>query len=360
MQKNFGNKAIISFFVFFIISLLSVVSFNYYIDPFGSYGTNHICLSKKCLSEFNLNIFLAKEAKAKNILLGSSLSHRSNLKDYSQAAGMNVLNLAGSFNTAAEQKKLIEIAAKETKLESVYWELYTNFIRGPEFIKTEIPYYLFDKSPLNDFKYLASIDTIKASFTTLTQPSIYDLPLIGLQEFNTCFDCQYGKKHVLNKLPYILLARQNYIDFNNLTAKSISQSLNKDILASIDAHPQTNFTFFFPPVSIYDIIDYNNRMVKNNNFSIIEVKRLIAKKLLIKKNVKIVDFQLMENFITDLNNYSDLLHFKPQTNNYIAKNLNNPNYQLNLPNLEQRLATLNALMIKYNSQYDKFLKKINK
>ena len=92
-------------------------------------------------------------------------------------------------------------------------------------------------------------------------------------------------------------------------------NLERNILSYVRQHPETEFTFFFPP---YSILYWYNVERENHLEATMAQYEQIGETLLKEDNVRVFYFQDMEDVVTDLANYSDYEHYSPAINSYMA------------------------------------------
>ena len=94
------------------------------------------------------------------------------------------------------------------------------------------------------------------------------------------------------------------------------KNLEENILPFIEYNKDTEFIIFFPP---YSILYWNNVLTENQLRAVMNQYRFAARTLLAYDNVRLFYFQNMEDVVTDLNNYADYTHYKPQINRYMTE-----------------------------------------
>jgi hypothetical protein len=92
-------------------------------------------------------------------------------------------------------------------------------------------------------------------------------------------------------------------------------NLDINILPFVRENPDTQFYFFFPP---YSILYWHNVMRENTFEATMAQYQYVAERLLEYDNVHLFYFQNMPE-VTDLNNYADYSHYKPDINRYMVE-----------------------------------------
>lgn len=136
----------------------------------------------------------------------------------------------------------------------------------------------------------------------------------------------YGREAVLAKIT---------IESNTVPQHAISDpaqlsaptrlNLEHNILPYINAHPETEFLFFFPPYSVAQwYVCYRNGVLNYH----LEQKEAVIGQLLTYENVKIYDFQGRTDWVTNLDHYIDPAHYGPWINEEIALCISRDEYRV--------------------------------
>lgn len=102
-------------------------------------------------------------------------------------------------------------------------------------------------------------------------------------------------------------------------------NLEHNYLPYIEAHPDTEFLFFFPPYSLVRWYEYYQQGIMGE---FLGQKEAVVKALLPYENVRIYDFQAKLGWITDLDNYIDSGHYGPWINDAIAELISDDQYRI--------------------------------
>ena len=154
------------------------------------------------------------------------------------------------------------------------------------------------------------------------------------------------------------IALQNREDVNAdlLTSQDVawnnmSDNLHDNIISVVEANPDVEFIFFYPPYSIEfwkqnsdnDILDFR-----------LEEMKYIEENLLTYDNVKFYDFQGEESIITDLMLYKDSVHYNSQVNDWMLESFINGTDEITRNNMTQAAEKKEKLFIKYeDSDYNR-------
>ena len=101
-------------------------------------------------------------------------------------------------------------------------------------------------------------------------------------------------------------------------------NLSRNILPFVEANPDTEFYFFFPP---YSILYWNNVMRENTFEATMEQYRYVAERLLQYDNARVFYFQTMDETL-NLSNYADYSHYKPAINKFMVECFKDGKYEI--------------------------------
>ena len=80
------------------------------------------------------------------------------------------------------------------------------------------------------------------------------------------------------------------------------------VLARVDAHPQTTFTFYLPP---YSILFWDMTIREGELEATLTMHERVLEGLISRPNVRVFYFMDDQALITDLDQYSDHIHYSP-------------------------------------------------
>jgi hypothetical protein len=351
MQQRFGPLVALLSTAVLIIVTAGLLDF--WVDPYGVYRKDNACLSAPCVPWDYLDYLVATYLPADSAIVGSSLTMHSDLRRSAEAAGERLINLSGLGNTGPQQELMVQRTIERHHPRTIYWEIFANVARTKQPFTSNFPRFAYDNSILNDYPYLLSIDTLTSSVRTLLGIRQPRFAPEDLQDYHDCSYCSFGIDHVRASLPQIVKAFDLYLDINPWRPEAIKAALDEDILPVVQEHPEVHFVFFFPPVSIYMILEYDRRLQAIGH-SFIEIKRTIASALLNRPNVTVVDLQDVGEMVTDFNHYYDIMHYSADVNVWIVQELKSGSRNINSKNLNQKLDSLTHLIDLNRTVYEAF------
>ena len=90
------------------------------------------------------------------------------------------------------------------------------------------------------------------------------------------------------------------------------------VLARVDAHPQTTFTFYLPP---YSILFWDMTIREGELEATLTMHERVLEGLISRPNVRVFYFMDDQALITDLDQYSDHIHYSPNVCQELARRL---------------------------------------
>lgn len=324
-------------FLIVLICLIFIGVFNFVVDPFQQYRVKTYYPIKYETERYK-NAGFIKHIKHDSIILGTSMSQNFIMKEVEELLGYDkVLKVTLSGASAKEQSMILNFEIENNKkLKNVLWGVdYFSFIGYPDRLfhgQGSFPEYLYDNRVLNDYKYLFSKDVTVKSFK-LSRDIISGKYYKNkeLFDYNRMYEWQ-GKEEKSFTLKNVMKdwsqRRKEKIQGEDFFFMRHSFEVN--FLEILKKNPHINFTLFFPP---YSILEYCNLEEKELFTDMIQFKQFIYERLNLLKNVKIYDFQVNNTIIMNLENYKDMRHYSQDVNSWMLEQIQSNKYQLTDENI---------------------------
>ena len=290
------------------------------VDPFFHYHAPLKGFPYVVDNQLSQNPGMARNMTYDSIITGSSMTVNFNTNDFREAMGVNALKLSSNGAYPKDIANVLDFAYDEHSKARKASPLTNAFIAidvavftaGPEEVKYPQPTYLYDKSPLNDIPYLLNKDVLlQYVLRPIVEREATDLATVYATTWQT--EEYFGKDWVLQGFaPSEVRAEEEPKDAYR---EKTEINLERNILSYVRQHPETEFTFFFPP---YSILYWYNVERENHLEATMAQYEQIGETLLKEDNVRVFYFQDMEDVVTDLANYSDYEHYSTAINSYMA------------------------------------------
>jgi hypothetical protein len=279
------------------------------------------------------------------VLMGTSLSVHLRPSDIDRAFGVRSVKLAMSGSDSVEQRFVLE-AALARRPARVFWEFDDRAffksvgIDEDPFIRPDL--YRMNLKGITG--YLLGLDTTRESFfialgafrplnviahglAAARYLEFYgdDVDEIGTLPLNTDLSTIYNAAGIRSafaaaeKYPKNIYVRYDY--------RTLVRNFERDFIGVIQNHPDTRFCVFVPPHSILQYVtirDVSPETLRTiYDFSAYALPRLLA-----LPNVSVFDFRIAQDITHDLDNYMDLLHYRPTVDQRVLSFLASGEYQV--------------------------------
>ncbi len=286
---------------------------------------------------------LARNYDYDTIVIGSSMSENLRPSYLNPKLGVKTLKLSIMGSSAKEQNLTANLALGTNKVKNVIWVVDYFSMRGdPNRVRDEygaFPFYLYDKNPLNDIKYLLNMDTTKqvihlgfvaAGLEKRINPDLNTLNTWGEPT-------AFGKQRVLAEWQKV--QQGGPVTASEYEYSNVINNIDVNLISLINKYPKVNFYLYYPPYSILQhrfYYDKNPQLFENE----LGMKKHVFEKVGLRPNVKIFDFQQEPKVTFNLNNYKDLAHHSPQISQWIIDCIAKGKYRVTKDNLNMGLNTL--------------------
>lgn len=263
------------------------------------------------------NAGIAKSYEYDSVIIGSSMTENFLPSQFDALFGGSFVKLPINAGSPYNHKQMMDLAFGSHDVRRVIYgvdiELMTYFYTTP---KCEMPDYLYDDNLFNDVRYWFNESVlaryIPACLKTLGQsdPNLRDT----MYTWGSLYS--YGKSAALAGITITGdPVEQEPVNEAPEFSQQTKLNVEYNILPYIEAHPETEFIFFFPPYSLaywYTFYRQGNMQYHLNQ------KEALVAALLAYDNVQVYDFQARMDWITDLDNYIDASHYGPWINEAMA------------------------------------------
>jgi hypothetical protein len=248
-----------------------------------------------------------------SLIVGSSVTENNNNGWYDSLFGCRAIKAVRSYGATADLCWMLDTAEENHSLRYVFYNIDPPSLWADPhttFASSGCPMYLYDRNPLNDYKYLLNKDVLleKIPYMILKSLQGYD----ENESYNWWQSKTFSEKDMLSRYE----RPQNIVSMQPENAKQDALDANIKLLTDqVAAHPDTQYYFFFPP---YSVLWWDASIRNGERDFTVYNERSCMKALLAYPNVRVFCFQ-MQDSVTDLNTYMDVLHFSPEINRQMAE-----------------------------------------
>lgn len=290
-----------------------------YVDPFFHYHEPLSGFPYIVDNQLSQNPGMAQNMDYNACIIGSSMTVNFDTDDFKDLMGFDTLKLSYSGAYPKDDYNILSIVFDKTTrarvkrpVDAVFFAMDIPVMTGgTEETKYPRPEYLYDKSLLNDVNYVLNKDVLlQYVLRPMIQRKGSDLSEIYFSWWTPEY---YNIQWVMHTYE----EPEKVSDETKKDALIPQSAVNLDIniLPFVRENPDTQFYFFFPP---YSILYWHNVMRENTFEATMAQYQYVAERLLEYDNVHLFYFQNMPE-VTDLNNYADYSHYKPDINRYMVE-----------------------------------------
>lgn len=332
------------------IPLLICAALVVWIDPFFHYHRPLSWFPYQVDHQLSQNPGMARHMDYDSIITGSSMTVNFNTRDFRDLLGLNALKLSYDGATPKDISNILSIVYDEDNPERQRSDVRQAFIAidilsytaDPDETKYPIPEYLYNRNPFDDVNYLFNKDVLLDYIVA---------PAAGHKD-RTDLSFVYGMTWLTPDLLGEDYVKAHYSPVpksaervpDDLFIEGTDRNLETNILPYIKAHPETEFTFFFPPVSI---LFWNDFVNENSLDARLLQCEDIGETLLSCPNVRVFFFMDEKDVVEDLDYYTDTVHFTPEISTRMVQCFRSGQDEVSAGGMKQVLQHMRELVMDY-------------
>lgn len=296
------------------LAVTLIVSTVIVIDPFQIYRPATLFMPPlDRRTQVYANAGVVRQYDYDSAVVGTSVTENFRPTQMDALLGGRFIKLCTSAGTAYNHALLLDLAFRTHDLRRVVYGLDVySFIGELDETGCEVPFYLYDDNLFNDVQYWLN-RSVLASFLPRC------LSAWGQRQDDSVRDSMYCWAGEDEYGPIMLYSAEFTPPREILSADArvgIAQdNLKTHLLPFIEAHPETQFDIFFPP---YSAAEWSNMASKGTLEAMLTLRGVCYDALQGYDNVTLYDFSAREEWVTDINNYKDTLHYGQWINDAIA------------------------------------------
>ncbi|WP_051199286.1 UDP-2,4-diacetamido-2,4,6-trideoxy-beta-L-altropyranose hydrolase [Butyrivibrio fibrisolvens] len=338
-----------AFFATVIVLLLIIGILVLIIDPFFHYHKPINGFPYIVDNQLSQNPGMATNMIYNSAIVGSSMTVNFNTNDFADIMGLNTIKLSYSGALPRDDNNILSFiydensySRKQNGVDAIFMVIDPNVMTADiNATKYELPTYLYDNNVFNDIQYLYNKDVL---FQYILKPTIQrqgsDLSTIYYSWWTPEY---YNEQWVMHNY-YPAEYNEEELDADAFLPQT-AQNLEVNFLPYIKEHQETTFYIFFAP---YSVLYWYDVMQDNNMEATIAQVQLIANTLLEYDNVRLFDFMDNEEIITDLSNYADTIHYKPEYNAWMVRCFNSGEEEIFKDDIEADMNKLREIVKNYD------------
>ena len=335
-----------------------VMTVNFAVDPLQFYHKSVFFDNQIYTQERYQDPGIAKNFQYDTVVIGTSMVQNFSPKYISEKLGMDAVKLSMAGSSIYEQNLILNLAIKSKKAENVLWGLdYSSFAGKPGRVRdedVEFPYYLYDNNFLNDYKYLINSNTSEMVIDAVIRKAKGDSNYNekeALEEYSNWSKYAVFKKENALKGYFDLLSDPKFKEVTtDFDWTNLQWNADNRMISVIKNNPDVNFYLFFTPCSVLSHKYYYEKspyLFENE----LKLKKYIVTNLSQYKNVKIYDFQAIDDINLNLSLYKDQSHYNEKVNQYVIDSIAADTNRITEKNVNQLLGKLKNWVV--NVKVDK-------
>ena len=327
--------------------LLTIALITIIIDPFLNFHPPIKCLEYPLKDERYLNNGISKHFKYDAIITGTSMTQNFKPSEFDELFDCTTIKLSYSGASYKEVNDgLLRAISYNPNIKYILRSLDSNMLNYPADLNTYdgYPEYFYDNNPFNDVNYILNKEVLPKTIAVLnytragnTTPS--------WDQYGRWHDYKsFGAEHILATLPTLPSFDKN-LELTAEDYKTIRDNVQKNVLDIALANPDIEFYVFFPPYSIY----YYEALVRTKQWDAqLAAEQFAVEMLLEADNIHIYGFATNTDICSNLNNYTDSLHYGESINTYILDCIYKNQYELTYDNYKTYFNEINHIYKNYD------------
>lgn len=340
-KGTFLRKLIITVIIIGFLPVGIVLFF----DPFFHYH-KPIGLLKAVLNQEEYQVIgTLRTFDYDSLLVGSSTAENYNNGWFDEAFECTTIKAVKPGANTADLMYFLEEAFKEKEIKNIFYSLDISALTSDKkesFVQEGMPLYLYNKNPLDDVKYLFNKHVIFEDIPYMIACSL-------MKDYDEGDSFNWAQYKDFSVMYYEPTKELRPIQTEDVYATDIEDNINL-LTGLVKTHTETQFRFIIPPYSsLWWYESYMNGELERDFYALEKA----FSSLLEYENVTIYYFQDMEEVISNLDVYMDLLHFHPDINRYIVDSLVTGEHRLTQENMYDILNNMQILAQKCIDVYAK-------
>lgn len=355
IDNNKYKKWILKLIIICVIPLIFVGLINVVVDPYFHF---HKPITSYRLSEERyINDGITRHFDYDAMIIGNSLTQNFKTSEFDKLFGTNSIKtpfsgagygeLWGAISRALsynDDLKLLLVGFDFEDLGRSYdWKRYDS-----------TPDYLYDKNIFNDLNYMLSKETLyRGSLYNILQ-TIKGVPSTTFDEYSS-WERKCGYEEACSYVGYIDTDEEHYDRhyYEEDNAVMVG-NIQKNVIPVLENNLSTKFILVVPPSSVAKWAEYYKK--SEINFRISYLKNAFPM-LLQYKNVEIYAFDDAYEITTDLNRYSDSIHYDAGINEWMLEEIAKGNHRVTMDNYQEYIANIRKFYNSYDyGELNKYIK----
>lgn len=303
------------FYITFFSTALLMILYGltiYFIDPY-QYFRKQNQFHPLIENERNMNQSLIRHCDYDTAIVGSSMVENFIRSNVNSTLNCKSIKIPLSGGSAYEYKFLLSLLECCGKAKSVILGLdYFSLEKDVKHTYFAFPFYLYeDKNIINALKYLLNFKSLEESIDMIFKNRKKDLALF---KFDACLEYTWFELYKfseINALADYERALKSLDHFSSLKYDNMVANFEENIFPFMEKNQDFTYFIFLPP---YSILTWKIYQKAKSIEEIFRFRLYLASKLKKYKNIKLFDFQAIEEIVCNLNKFKDISHYSEEIN----------------------------------------------
>lgn len=301
-----------------LLLLSAIAGLVVWVDPFVCYHAPRFAFEARSGMQAYYNVGIARNVPYDAVYLGSSMTENTRASQVNELFGVTCAKLSFEGGTMENYRTMLEAAFETHEVSRVFLSLDEFALSaGPDEVPLELPRYLYTPAILDDVQYwfnqsvlFSHVPEALSAMAAGAEPGIdFDMLYYWGDRMT------YGREKALLSMSYAPYGEQLPPDENTA---AVGYHLEHCLLPYVQAHPETTFYLYFPPYSVLEWVKY----AQTGTLEQALYHRLLAAEALGDYvNVQLYDFQAWSDVVTDLDQYKDSMHHRPEINDAVVEKM---------------------------------------
>ncbi|MGN0157094.1 MAG: hypothetical protein ACI39N_07580 [Lachnospiraceae bacterium] len=338
MKKSNAKKWVAGCIGTFFFLCIAMVILTIVVDPYFHYHKPLKNMKYRLYEERYINDGISRNFVYDAIITGNSLTENFKTSELDELFGVNSIKLPysgagykeiwGSLSRALQRNP-------DTKMVVVVLD-YDDLSKDKDYMRyDDYPEYLYDDSLLNDMAYLLNKDVFYRGTMYNILMTITGTPSTTFDEYAS-WEHETGAQKVMKAVGTIWEPELIRLDeYTSEDEKRVHDNVVYNITSLTEQYPDTQFYLCFAPNSIAQWCQWYNFGEIGYRIS---AEKTAVEELLQYDNIHLSCFYDKHEWICNLDNYSDTVHYTPQINSEILAYMKSGEYELTKENYEEHIA----------------------
>lgn len=328
------KRKVITILISFYVILILIATSTVVIDPLFHYHKPLSFLQYRINNQRYHNDGITRNFEYNAIITGTSMSENFKTSELDRLFNTNSIKIPYSGASFHEITTALDNAFRHNhNINIVVRSLDGNkLIENADSLPySNYPSYLYDDNVINDVYYLLNKDILLDNTIETINHTLKGRKTKSFDEYCNWMDShKFGKEAVLDGYVRNKKSKQ-IIVYDSKDYDTEIKNINENIIRLANEHKDTEFYYFLPP---YSIVFFDGKNQNGELEKYFASEKVAIEALLKVKNIHLYAFLDCYDITTNLDNYTDSMHYSEDINSYILESMSNNSHLLTISNYQ--------------------------